>query len=269
MNSSPPWVAPPSVRPWPARRRSGRRPSAATPSSAPACAASACGAVRSRKQYADVAEFVGLCDINPLRVEVAKKQIGVSCPTFTNFDQMMDKAKPDLLMVTTVDGYHSEYIVKALDRGIDVMTEKPMVIDETAVPGGARRRKEERPQHRRHLQLPLLAEAPDRQRAVDEGHHRQGVVGGFLLVPRHAPRRRLFPPLASPALEGRFACGSTRRRTISISSTGGSTPIRCRCRRSAACSSTARAARSATPRAAAARTRRSARTTGTSRRTRT
>src|SRR5688500_4899416 len=43
------------------------------------------------KEYGDVAEFVGLCDINPLRVEVAKMQIGVSCPTFTSFDQMMDK----------------------------------------------------------------------------------------------------------------------------------------------------------------------------------
>ena len=83
------------------------------------------------QQYADVAEFVGLCDINPLRVEVAKKQMGVSCPTFTDFDQMIDKAKPDLLMVTTVDGYHSEYIVRALERGVDVMTEKPMAIDET------------------------------------------------------------------------------------------------------------------------------------------
>jgi len=82
------------------------------------------------QQYADVADFVGLCDINPLRVEVAKKQMGVSCPTFTDFDQMMDKAKPDLLMVTTVDGYHSDYIVRALNRGIDVMTEKPMVTDE-------------------------------------------------------------------------------------------------------------------------------------------
>ncbi len=83
------------------------------------------------QQYADVAEFVGLCDINPLRVEVAKKQMGVSCPTFTDFDQMIDKAKPDLLMVTTVDGYHSQYIVRALERGLDVMTEKPMTIDET------------------------------------------------------------------------------------------------------------------------------------------
>ncbi len=82
------------------------------------------------QQYADVVDVVGLCDINPLRVEVAKKQMGVACPTFTDFDRMMDTAKPDLLMVTTVDGYHSHYIVKALERGIDVMTEKPMVTDE-------------------------------------------------------------------------------------------------------------------------------------------
>ena len=34
-------------------------------------------------------------------------------------------------MVTTVDAFHSEYIVKALNRGIDVMTEKPMVINHT------------------------------------------------------------------------------------------------------------------------------------------
>jgi len=83
------------------------------------------------KRYPDVVEFVGLCDINRKRVEVAKEMIGVTCPAFTNFDEMCDKTKPELLMVTTVDGFHSEYIVKALDRGIDVMTEKPMTIDET------------------------------------------------------------------------------------------------------------------------------------------
>lgn len=80
--------------------------------------------------YSDVLEFVGLCDINSKRVAVARKMIGVDCPTFTNFDQMCDQAKPDLLMVTTVDGFHSDYISKGLDRGIDVITEKPMVIDE-------------------------------------------------------------------------------------------------------------------------------------------
>ena len=82
------------------------------------------------KQYSDVLEFVGLCDINPKRVAVAREQIGVQCPTFTNFDEMCDKAKPDILMVTTVDAKHVEYITRGLGRGIDVMTEKPMVTDE-------------------------------------------------------------------------------------------------------------------------------------------
>jgi predicted dehydrogenase len=82
------------------------------------------------RRYADILEFVGLCDINPKRVAVAKEMIGVECPTFTNFDQMCDKTRPDLLMVTTVDAFHKDYIVKGLDRGMDVMTEKPMVIDE-------------------------------------------------------------------------------------------------------------------------------------------
>jgi predicted dehydrogenase len=83
------------------------------------------------QRYSDLLEFAGLCDINRKRVAVAKEIMGVACPTFTNFDEMCDKAKPELLMVTTVDGFHSEYIVRALDRGIDVMTEKPMTIDET------------------------------------------------------------------------------------------------------------------------------------------
>jgi predicted dehydrogenase len=82
------------------------------------------------RRYADILEFVGLCDINPKRVAAAREMIGVECPTFTNFDEMCDRARPDLLMVTTVDAFHSEYIVKGLDRGMDVMTEKPMVIDE-------------------------------------------------------------------------------------------------------------------------------------------
>jgi predicted dehydrogenase len=83
-----------------------------------------------RERYSDIVQFVGLCDINPKRVEASKALMGVDCPTFTNFDEMLDKAKPDVVMVTTRDSFHSQYIVRALDRGFDVMTEKPMVIDE-------------------------------------------------------------------------------------------------------------------------------------------
>jgi predicted dehydrogenase len=83
-----------------------------------------------RERYADVAEFVGLCDVNPLRVAAGKSYIGASCPTFTSLDEMLAATKPDALIVTTVDAAHAACIVAALDRGIDVITEKPMVIDE-------------------------------------------------------------------------------------------------------------------------------------------
>ncbi|HEX8399162.1 MAG TPA: Gfo/Idh/MocA family oxidoreductase [Pyrinomonadaceae bacterium] len=82
------------------------------------------------QKYSENVEFVGLCDKNGKRVEAGKQLIGADCPTFTNFDEMCAKVKPDLLMVTTVDSTHVEFITKALAKGIDVITEKPMVTDE-------------------------------------------------------------------------------------------------------------------------------------------
>ena len=82
------------------------------------------------QQFGEAVEFVGLCDLNPLRLEAARRIIGVECPTFTSLDAMLDQARPDLLMVTTVDATHSACIISALERGIDVATEKPMVTDE-------------------------------------------------------------------------------------------------------------------------------------------
>ena len=85
------------------------------------------------KKYSDVLEFVGLADTNPKRMAAAKELMGVDCPTFNSFEELAERARPELLMVTTVDAAHAEYITKALDRGIDVITEKPMVIDEKQV----------------------------------------------------------------------------------------------------------------------------------------
>ena len=85
------------------------------------------------KNYSDVLDFVGLADINPKRAEAARDLMGVSCPTFGSFDEMCDKVKPEILMVTTVDSTHVDYITKGLERGMRVITEKPMVTDEVAV----------------------------------------------------------------------------------------------------------------------------------------
>jgi predicted dehydrogenase len=82
------------------------------------------------QNYSDVLEFVGLYDVNAKRAGAARELMGVTCPIYSTFEEMCEKARPDLLMVTTVDAFHHDYIVKGLDRGIDVMTEKPMVINE-------------------------------------------------------------------------------------------------------------------------------------------
>lgn len=82
-------------------------------------------------RYPDAVEVVGLCDTNPLRAAAARELIGVEAPTFTRFEALCDEARPELLMVATVDAEHARYIVAALERGIQVITEKPMVIDET------------------------------------------------------------------------------------------------------------------------------------------
>lgn len=82
------------------------------------------------QEYSDILEFVGLSDINPGRLEYAKKFMEVNCPTFVNFDEMLQKTKPDLIIVTTKDSTHHEFIVKALESGFDVLTEKPMTTDE-------------------------------------------------------------------------------------------------------------------------------------------
>jgi len=82
------------------------------------------------ESFSDVIEFVGLCDINPLRVEFAKKYIGVNCPVFTDFDKMLDETNPDKVIVTTIDSFHAKYICRAMEKGYDVITEKPIATDE-------------------------------------------------------------------------------------------------------------------------------------------
>ncbi len=80
--------------------------------------------------YGDVVELVGLSDINPGRLAFARGYVGVDCPTFVDFDTMLEKTKPDTLIVTTMDSTHDRFIIAGLEAGCDVVTEKPMTTDE-------------------------------------------------------------------------------------------------------------------------------------------
>jgi predicted dehydrogenase len=80
--------------------------------------------------YSEYVTFVGLCDINPGRLATVKAMMNVDCKTYTNFKQMMLEVKPELVIVTTVDATHHEFIIDAMKMGADVITEKPMTTDE-------------------------------------------------------------------------------------------------------------------------------------------
>lgn len=88
------------------------------------------------KTYSSSCEMVGFCDTNLGRLKLAQskaqKATGVEIPIFEakDFDRMIKETKPDIVIVTTVDGFHHEYIVRALELGKDVITEKPLTVDE-------------------------------------------------------------------------------------------------------------------------------------------
>jgi predicted dehydrogenase len=82
------------------------------------------------EQYKDKLEFVGLSDSNPGRLRYAKSYMDVNCDTYTDFNKMLLDQMPDLVIVCTKDSDHDEYIVKSLDFGCDVLTEKPLTTDE-------------------------------------------------------------------------------------------------------------------------------------------
>lgn len=81
--------------------------------------------------YSDILEFVGLCDTNPGRVAYAKQVMKVDCPVYTDFDKMLREVKMDILIVTTPDSTHHEFVIKGLEKGITVISEKPLTTDET------------------------------------------------------------------------------------------------------------------------------------------
>lgn len=88
-------------------------------------------------QFKETSELVAFCDVNQTRMDYANKVIGEKygaepLPTYnyTEFDKMIEVEKPDVIIVTSIDRTHHKYIIRAMELGCDVVTEKPMTVDE-------------------------------------------------------------------------------------------------------------------------------------------
>ena len=86
--------------------------------------------------YRDVAELVGLCDLSQTRMDWYNRKLAntldmAPVPTYhaDQFSQMIAEARPETVIVTTIDATHHHYITEAMKLGCDVITEKPMTTD--------------------------------------------------------------------------------------------------------------------------------------------
>jgi len=87
--------------------------------------------------YKDRAEMAAFCDLSPTRMNYANKILTEKCGVppaktyyYTEFEKMLDEIRPDAVIITSVDRTHHDYIIRSMDKGYDVITEKPMTIDE-------------------------------------------------------------------------------------------------------------------------------------------
>jgi predicted dehydrogenase len=85
-------------------------------------------------EHAEDGELVGLCEANPGRLTRAANfaaNAGVAIPAFApgDFARMLHETGAERVIVTTPDFTHADYIVAALEAGVDVVTEKPLTID--------------------------------------------------------------------------------------------------------------------------------------------
>ena len=83
--------------------------------------------------HADVAELVALLDVNPARREFHRDRV----PAFADvvlagpeqLEQVIAEQRVDRVIVTSMDRFHAEHVVRSLEAGADVVVEKPLTID--------------------------------------------------------------------------------------------------------------------------------------------
>ncbi len=77
--------------------------------------------------YPEEIKLTGVYDTNRVRSQVFQDRVGADEMTiYDDFEAMLDAERPDAVIVATADHVHHEYIIRALEKGYDVISEKPV-----------------------------------------------------------------------------------------------------------------------------------------------
>ncbi|QEE16059.1 Gfo/Idh/MocA family protein [Promethearchaeum syntrophicum] len=71
-------------------------------------------------------KLVAIADPDPNAFGKLKKYNFPDLKTFSTIEQAYEESKPDAVIISTPPQYHSRYIIDAINRGIHVITEKPL-----------------------------------------------------------------------------------------------------------------------------------------------
>jgi len=73
-------------------------------------------------------EIVALCDIVTGKAEKLKERFSLNAKIYSDYKEMLETEKPDVVHICTPHYLHSEMACAALDKNINVLCEKPLAI---------------------------------------------------------------------------------------------------------------------------------------------
>lgn len=81
---------------------------------------------------AEYGDIVAVCDVNSLRFDEVKKQLGnkikEDVPTYQDYRRLLDRSDVDVVIQATTDHWHTRINIDALRSGRDVYGEKPFAL---------------------------------------------------------------------------------------------------------------------------------------------
>ncbi|NLK39284.1 MAG: Gfo/Idh/MocA family oxidoreductase [Clostridiales bacterium] len=70
------------------------------------------------------AKITALCDVRPEQMKGPQEQTGAT--TYVSFDEMLEREQIDILDICLPTDLHADYAIKAIEKGINVLIEKPI-----------------------------------------------------------------------------------------------------------------------------------------------